>query len=131
MRVLLVDDDSVHLFILKKIFEKSNDEVVVARNGKEALQILEFDATFHVIVTEIIMPVMGGFEFLEHLKVSTRTSEIPTIGLTTGDVDSFRIEGEHQFNCLISKPMDFDELCHLAKVTAQAQIDEGFLAREL
>lgn len=123
MKVLLVDDDSVHLLILRKIFEKSNDEVVVARNGKEALQYLEFDAAFHVILTDIMMPVMDGVEFLEHLKESPRTSKIPTVGFTSGDVEYFRATSKNGFNRLVAKPMDFYDLYNLAKFTAKQQLD--------
>ncbi len=121
MKVLLVDDDSVHLLILQKIFEKSNHEVVVARNGKEALQHLEFDSAFHVILTDIMMPVMDGVEFLEHLKASPRTSSIPTIGFTAGDVDFFRASTKSSFDSLVSKPMDFYELYNLAQFAMQRE----------
>jgi CheY-like chemotaxis protein len=115
MKVLLVDDDSLHLLILKKIFEKSDHEVVVAHNGKEALQHLEFDSFFTVILTDIMMPVMDGVEFLKHLKESERTAGIPTIGFTAGDVEYFRKESNNGFDCLVSKPLDFYDLYHLAQ----------------
>ncbi len=123
MKVLLVDDDSVHLLILRKIFEKSNNEVVVAHNGKEALQYLEFDSDFNVILTDIMMPVMDGLEFLEHLKESPQTSSIPTIGFTAGDVEYFRKRSKNGFDSLVAKPMDFYDLYHLAKSTAVPHIN--------
>lgn len=121
MKVLLVDDDSVHLLILRKIFEKSNDEVVVAHNGKEALQYLEVDPFFHIIMTDIMMPVMDGVEFLEHLKESPQTCRIPTIGFTAGDVEYFREKCNDGFDSLVPKPMDFYDLYSLAKLTASRQ----------
>ncbi len=122
MKVLLVDDDFVHLLILQKIFEKSNHEVVVARNGKEALQYLEFDSSFHVILTDIMMPVMDGVEFLEHLKESPSTSSIPTIGFTAGDVEFFRASAKVSFDSLVPKPLDFYDLYNLAHYTVQRQV---------
>lgn len=119
MRILLVDDDSVHLLILRKIFEKSNHEVIVAQNGKEALLHLEMDPYFHLILTDIIMPVMDGLEFLEHLKESPQTSNIPTIGITAGDVEYFRKKSKYNFESLVAKPLDFYELYDLAKTTAK------------
>jgi CheY-like chemotaxis protein len=118
MKVLLVDDDSVHLFILKKIFEKSNAKVVVAQNGKEALQYLEFDPFFNVILTDLMMPVMDGVEFLGHLKGSDTTKGIPTIGFTAGDVEYYREKSKGQFHFLLAKPMNFYDLYNLAKSTA-------------
>ncbi|WP_111671528.1 response regulator [Algoriphagus litoralis] len=118
MKILLVDDDSVHLLILRKIFEKSNEEVVVAHNGLEALEYLETDPFFNVILTDIMMPVMDGVEFLNHLKESPQTSQIPTIGFTAGDVEYFREKSKNRFDSLVSKPMDFYDLYSLAKSKA-------------
>lgn len=118
MKVLLVDDDSVHLLILRKIFEKSNVEVIVAKNGKEALHYLEFDSVFSVILTDIMMPVMDGVEFLNHLKESSTTRSIPTIGFTGGDVEYFRKKSNDRFDCLIAKPLDFFDLYRLAMLKA-------------
>lgn len=115
MKVLLVDDDSVHLLILRKIFEKSNHEVVIAHNGKEALQYLEFDSSFQVILTDIMMPIMDGVEFLDHLKESPSTCKIPTIGFTAGDVEYFRAQSKNTFDSLVAKPMDFYDLYNLAQ----------------
>ncbi|MFN3996871.1 response regulator [Algoriphagus sp.] len=123
MKFLLVDDDSVHLLILRKIFEKSNHEVIVAQNGKEALQHLEIDPYFHLILTDIIMPVMDGLEFLEHLRESPQTSKIPTIGITAGDVEYFRKKSKYKFESLVPKPLDFYELYDLAQTTAKHHIN--------
>ena len=118
MKILLVDDDSVHLLILRKIFEKSNVEVVIARNGREALEYLEIDPFFNVILTDIMMPIMDGVEFLNHLKDRPQTSKIPTIGFTAGDVEYYRGKSKNQFDSLVSKPMDFYDLYSLAKSKA-------------
>jgi CheY-like chemotaxis protein len=121
MKILLVDDDSVHLLILRKIFEKSNDDVVIAHNGKEALQYLEVDPVFNVIMTDIMMPVMDGVEFLQHLKESSQTCNIPTIGFTAGDVQYYREKCNDGFDSLVPKPLNFYDLYNLAKLTAGRQ----------
>ena len=118
MKILLVDDDSVHLLILQKIFEKSNEQVVIAHNGREALEYLEFDPFFNVILTDIMMPEMDGIEFLNHLKESPETSKIPTIGFTAGDVEYYREQSKDRFDSLVAKPMDFYDLYSLAKSKA-------------
>ncbi len=71
MRVLLVDDDAIHLLLLQKIFERENVTVEVARNGHEALRILEFDSDFSVILTDMMMSDMDGVEFLSHIHQSS------------------------------------------------------------
>ncbi|OOG75233.1 response regulator [Algoriphagus sp. A40] len=123
MKVLLVDDDSVHLLILRKIFEKSNHEVVIAHNGKEALQYLEFDSSFQVILTDIMMPIMDGVEFLDHLKESPRTCKIPTIGFTAGDVEYYRAHTKNTFDSLVAKPMDFYDLYNLAQSAVSSHLN--------
>jgi CheY-like chemotaxis protein len=123
MKVLLVDDDLIHLTILRKIFERSEDEVIIARNGKEALRQLEFDAGFNVILTDIMMPEMDGVEFLDHLKESDATKNIPTIGFTAGDVEYYRKKCKNRFDQLVAKPMDFFDLYALAKDQARAIIN--------
>ncbi|MDX5337739.1 MAG: response regulator [Cyclobacteriaceae bacterium] len=119
MKVLLVDDDLIHLTILKRIFEKSNDEVITARNGKEALRCLEFDQSFQVILTDIMMPEMDGVELLEHIRESDSTKNIPTIGFTSGDVEYFRNQTSKHFDQLVAKPMDFFDLYALARSSAR------------
>ena len=119
MKVLLVDDDLIHLTILKRIFEKSKDEVVTARNGKEALRYLEFDSNFQVILTDIMMPEMDGVELLERIRESDSTKDIPTIGFTSGDVEFFRKQTSRHFDQLVAKPMDFYDLYALARTSAR------------
>jgi CheY-like chemotaxis protein len=118
MRVLVVDDDSLHLLLLRRVFEKSDHEVIVARNGREALLFLEFDASFHLIITDIMMPVMDGIEFLAHVKNATEAKKIPVIGFTAGDVAHYQRHSGELFECLLPKPFDFFELYQLAKEKA-------------
>lgn len=118
MKVLVVDDDAVHLLILKKIFEKSEDEVVLARNGVEALEFLERDSSFQIILTDIMMPEMDGVELLLKVKTSLRTMRIPVIGVTSGDVEFYRKKTKIPFDSLVPKPLDFWDLHELAKSKA-------------
>lgn len=83
-RVLLVDDVEMDLEILEGILEEEF-EVVVAHNGKEALQVLnEYNSEIAVILLDILMPIMDGFEFLDELLKDPRAADIPVI-ITTGE----------------------------------------------
>lgn len=115
MRVLVVEDDSVHRFILKTIFEKSSDQVTAVCNGKEAMDILGNDQAFNVILTDIQMPEMDGLELLSLIKNNQITQAIPVIGFTAGDVSRYRAISQTQFDALVAKPMDFWDLYALAK----------------
>lgn len=119
MRVLVVDDDSVHLLILRKIFEKGNDLVVVAHNGVEALEVLANDNGFNIILTDIMMPYMDGVELLVNLKKDDKTNKIPIIGFTAGDVEYYRQTTPIPFDTLVAKPIDFWDLYNLAKSQAR------------
>ncbi|MDF2157576.1 response regulator [Algoriphagus sp. CAU 1675] len=118
MRVLVVDDDAVQLLVLKKIFEKSHNTVVVAHNGKEALEELHKDPGFNVILTDIMMPEMDGLEFLGKVKEDVLTKAIPVIGFTAGDVEYYRKKTPVPFDSLVPKPMDYWDLYNLAKTKA-------------
>jgi len=115
MRVLVVEDDSVHRFILTTIFQKSDDQVTAARNGREALDILAEDHQFNIILTDIQMPEMDCIELLSRVRSNQVTSMIPVIGFTSGDVNMYREKSVTPFNALIAKPLDFWNLHTLAK----------------
>ncbi|SDC90603.1 Response regulator receiver domain-containing protein [Algoriphagus faecimaris] len=123
MRVLVVDDNALHLLILRKIFEKSSATVVIANNGKEALDELKKDPAFHVILTDIMMPEMDGIELLSQVKQDTSTNKIPVIGFTAGDVDYYRQHTPVPFDTLVPKPIDFWELYNLAKAKAHTTLN--------
>ncbi len=123
MRVLVVEDDEIHLLILKKIFEKSHHLVVTAHNGLEALKVLETDKGFNVILTDIMMPVMDGIEFLVNLKKNVISSSIPVIGFTSGDVEYYRKSSPVAFDTLVSKPLNFYDLYNLAKLKVDVKMN--------
>lgn len=116
MKVLLVDDDSIHLMLLKRIFEQHFQDVHVAKNGKEALQILEFDQSFQVVLTDIVMPEMDGLELVSYIKESHHMAQIPVIGFTSGDLEKFRKEVTDEFHQLVSKTQDFYHLVDIARL---------------
>ncbi len=123
MRVLVVDDDNLHLLILRKIFEKSQDTVVVAHNGIEAIEELRKDPNFNVILTDIMMPEMDGLELLGRIKSDLKTQSIPVIGFTAGDVEYYRRKSLIPFDVLVPKPMDFWDLHLLAKKKALTNLN--------
>ena len=53
-------------------------------NGRQAIEALKMEDPFHLIITDVSMPVMGGFELLEKLKADPQTAQIPVI-IVTGD----------------------------------------------
>lgn len=67
MCVLLVDDDPDYLLMLKTMLERDSHEVLTASSGKEALTIAK-DASFDLVITDIIMPEVEGIELIQQIK---------------------------------------------------------------
>lgn len=82
LRVLLVDDTKTVLFFEKQLFMGTKAIIDTASNGKEALQKVQ-EAKPDVILLDIVMPVMDGFETLKALKENPDTADIPVIMVTT------------------------------------------------
>ncbi len=83
-KILIVDDAEVNRGILCEVF-RSKYEVLEAENGKEALEILEDNPEgITIILLDLVMPVLNGFEFLEIINESGLIKKIPVI-LITGD----------------------------------------------
>jgi DNA-binding response OmpR family regulator len=80
-RVLVVDDEIYILQILEFSLEVEGFEVLTAQNGEEALESARRDAP-HLIVLDIMMPRMDGYEACRQLKIDPRTRDIPVILLS-------------------------------------------------
>src|SRR5262249_12317710 len=81
-RVLVVDDDEVSRYLLRQSLRDSRYVVLEASSGHEALRRVQDDRP-HVIFLDLIMPGVGGFEVLEHLKADRATRDIPVIVVTS------------------------------------------------
>ncbi|MDR2054620.1 MAG: response regulator [Desulfovibrio sp.] len=83
-RVLIVDDAAENLRILGETL-RDNYTIMFARNGRDALRIAESDTPPDLILLDVIMPGMNGYEACRHLKKSPKTSHIPVIFVTAQD----------------------------------------------
>jgi CheY-like chemotaxis protein len=105
--VLLVDDEDSNIFALQSYLEHCEIKVVVAKNGQEAISILENRSDIKVILLDMMMPVMDGFETLSILKQNAALSSIPVIAVTAramkGDREKCLQAGANDY---ISKPVD-------------------------
>lgn len=81
MKVLCVDDEPDLLYLFTFILTRAGHEVIQATNGEEALARLE-DGLPDVIVTDLMMPVMDGAEFVARLRADPRWSAIPVVLVT-------------------------------------------------
>jgi CheY-like chemotaxis protein len=86
IRVLVVDDIQDNLSLFQAILERKNYEVETALNGEEALRMLHKEP-FDLILSDILMPVMDGFQLLQECKSDTRFQKIPFIFVTGAFLD--------------------------------------------
>ncbi|MCC3376733.1 response regulator [Cohnella sp. REN36] len=116
-RILLVEDDMRNIFALTNVLESYRLKISFAENGKEALDMLSGDDDFDLILMDIMMPEMDGYEAMRAIRQMPRFRQTPIIALTA------KAMKEDRRRCMdagasdyISKPIDIDKLLSLLKV---------------
>ncbi len=109
-RLLVVEDDVDIANMLKIYFSGMDFDVDVAHRGSDALERTK-QVLPHLIVLDIMLPDIDGYEVCRNLRTSTRTSHIPVIFLTQKDERSDKLQGlELGADDYITKPFDIEEL---------------------
>ncbi len=109
-RILVVEDDPDIGNMLETYFESQGFEISIATRGQDALSLTRHSLP-HLIVLDIMLPDMDGYEICRQLRSSTRTGHIPILFLTQRDERRDRIAGlELGADDYITKPFDIDEL---------------------
>jgi DNA-binding response OmpR family regulator len=109
-RLLVVEDDIDIANMLKIYFSGMEFDVDVANRGRDALEKTKH-AIPHLIVLDIMLPDIDGYEVCRNLRTNTRTSHIPVIFLTQKDERSDKLQGlELGADDYITKPFDIEEL---------------------
>jgi CheY-like chemotaxis protein len=111
-RILIVDDDEMSRNILREMYEKCGLTVLEAQNGNAAALIAE-EIVPSLIIMDIRMPDMDGFEAAKQLKNSPVTAKIPMVALTAAHDETNR---DNIFDDFMMKPADFT---HLMQITAK------------
>lgn len=121
--ILIVDDAPENLSILGELF--SIYKVKVALNGEKALEILEANPDIDLILLDVMMPVMDGFETAKRIKANPVLSKIPIIFITgKNDVDSFIQGFDLGAEDYIRKPFDHEHVIRLVKQTLAVKNEE-------
>jgi CheY-like chemotaxis protein len=106
MRVLICEDNAVALKVMEVAMQELDIETVVARDGRKALQILEADQNFDLIITDIHMPFQNGDEVLSFIREQLG-SNIPIIMVSSdADQDVIKMALKSGVNEFIEKPLD-------------------------
>lgn len=115
--VLVVDDDVRNIYSLTKALEAFQMEVITAIDGKEALKALEQNPKTDVVLLDMMMPNMDGYETATRIRQDSKWKNLPVIAVTakamTGDREKCINAGASDY---ITKPVDVDQLLSLLRV---------------
>ncbi|GIP40045.1 histidine kinase [Paenibacillus sp. J31TS4] len=115
--LLLVDDDIRNVFALSSVLEQYGMKVTFAENGVEALQLLESQQDIDLILMDIMMPEMDGYETMRRIREMPDWERIPIIALTAKAMKEDRNKCiEAGASDYITKPINTDQLLSLLKV---------------
>lgn len=116
-KVLVVDDDMRNIFALTTVLEKEQMQVVHAENGLQAVKVLEDHQDFDIVLMDIMMPEMDGYDAIKMIRENSIFADLPIIALTAkaakNDRDKCIEVGASDY---ISKPVNIEQLLSLIQV---------------
>jgi HAMP domain-containing protein/signal transduction histidine kinase/CheY-like chemotaxis protein len=116
-KVLIVDDDVRNVFALTSVFERRGMEVVFAENGREGIEALKANPDISLVLMDIMMPEMDGYEATRAMRGMSEFQRLPIVALTAkamkGDREKSIASGASDY---ITKPVDVDQLLSLMRV---------------
>jgi CheY-like chemotaxis protein len=116
-KVLLVDDDMRNIFSLSSVLGDKGMQIVEATNGHEALAELEAHPDVDIILMDIMMPEMDGYETMRLIRKNPRFARIPIIAVTAkAMVSDQKLCLDAGASDYIAKPIDLDKLFSLMRV---------------
>jgi HAMP domain-containing protein/CheY-like chemotaxis protein/signal transduction histidine kinase len=116
-KVLIVDDDARNIFALTTMLENEEMSVISATNGRRAIEIVREQPDLGVVLMDIMMPEMDGYQTMQEIRRDPQFSTLPILALTAkamkGDRDKCLAAGASDY---IAKPVDTNELTSLLRV---------------
>jgi two-component system alkaline phosphatase synthesis response regulator PhoP len=114
-KILAVDDEKHIVRLVQVNLERAGYEVVTANDGKEALEKVQQENP-DLVVLDVMMPYMDGFEVLQNLRRNPSTRDIPVIMLTAKAQDADVFKGwQSGVDCYLTKPFNPMELLSFVK----------------
>ena len=124
-KVLVVDDDARNIFALTTVLENQDMDVVSATNGRQAIELIQTMPDLSVVLMDIMMPEMDGYETMREIRRHPEFRTLPILALTAkamkGDRDKCLQAGASDY---IAKPVNTDQLlvaCSACGCTADRQ----------
>ena len=116
-RILLVDDDMRNVYALSELLEDAGAQVTVAADGQEALDTLAEDDGIDLVVMDMMMPVMDGYEATRRIRSQPRFADLPVVALTAKAMKRDRIAClEAGASDYLTKPVDVPRLLSVLEV---------------
>jgi len=116
-KILLVDDDTRNVFALTKILQERGLEIVKAENGEQALEMLTLHSDIDLVLMDIMMPIMDGYEAMKRIRAQVKFQNLPIIALTAKAMKDDKLKCINAgANDYITKPIDVDRLLSLMRV---------------
>jgi len=116
-RILVVEDDVRNVFALSKVLEPRGATVEIARNGREALTMLDRHPDIDLVLMDLMMPEMDGLTAMREIRKNPVRQRLPIIALTAKAMADDREQAlAAGANDYLSKPFDVDKLVSLCRV---------------
>jgi CheY-like chemotaxis protein len=116
-KILIVDDDVRNVFALTSVLEAHGMYVLYAENGKDGIEVLRENADIQLVLMDIMMPEMDGYQTIQAIRDDDQFKQLPIISLTAkamkGDREKSIASGASDY---ITKPVDTDQLLSLMRV---------------
>jgi CheY-like chemotaxis protein len=116
-KVLIVDDDLRNIFALSSLLERQQMQVLFAENGRDGIEVLEKDPSIEIVLMDIMMPEMDGYDTMRAIRRIPKFKSLPIITLTAkamkGDRDKCIAAGASDY---ITKPVDVAQLLSMMRV---------------
>jgi CheY-like chemotaxis protein len=116
-KVLLVDDDARNIFALSSVLERRGMQVLTATTGSEAIELLESTAGVAIVLMDIMMPEMDGYQTMEVIRSNTAFRRLPIIALTAkamkGDREKCLEAGASDY---LAKPVNTEQLLSALRI---------------
>ncbi len=118
--ILLVEDDTGHARLIEKNLRRSNimNDIITVSDGRQAINYLFSEGEYEgrkyasplLVLLDLNMPVLDGYQVLEHIKADERTRRIPVVILTTTD-DAREVARCYDLGCNVymTKPVDYQQ----------------------
>ncbi|MDR2274533.1 MAG: response regulator [Sphingobacterium sp.] len=111
--ILIVDDDQRNIFALRLTLKAKGYQILSSATAREAITLLESDNDIALVLLDMMMPEIDGYETIRLIRDSERISELPIIAVTaqamSGDREKCLEAGAQSY---VSKPIDVDKLMY-------------------